>query len=58
MIAMNTTTLLVIVCVLASSAAAGAVSPWAPVMGPLLSVVASCVLAAGLSLVANPPVQR
>lgn len=55
---LDTTTLLIIVCVLASLAAAGMVSPWAPVMGPVLSMLASSALASGLHVVTrslNPP---
>lgn len=55
---MDTTTMLVIVCALAIMAAAGMVSPWAPIMGPVLSMLASSVLAFGLTAVSrslNPP---
>lgn len=55
---MDTTTVLVLVCALAILAAGGAVSPWAPVMAPVLSMLASSVLACGLNGISstlNPP---
>lgn len=42
---MDAQLLLVIVCILASLAATGAVSPWTPVTAPLLSMVLSCTVA-------------
>ncbi len=51
---MDSKTLLVIVCSLAILAAAGVVSQWMPFMAPILSMLASSVLAAGIYAM-HPP---